>query len=732
MITISTEIVKIGKLHKKVSNSTSQTFHPETEISQIVDFPETYGNDGKYLTTNNGELSWANADAFPTQTNNAGKFLRTDGTNVEWSDILNEIKISSIHYPSNGDTTITLNSNQTIPAIVNKYTMSVYRNGIYLISSIDYGFNHSNNTITFNKAFGTDEVVSVLFTYLSTDSTVNLDLDVDEYEAGNNITFTNNAITNKVIINANDQLPSQTNNSGKFLTTDGSDVSWEDIDAFPDQTNNSGKFLTTNGSVTSWAEVDAFPDQTNNDGKFLRTDGTDVLWDDIFAGEVKVNSVHYPNENDTTITLTSIQVPTVDITKWGLSIYRNGIYLTQNIDYTYNSSTRVLTFTRAFELNEQVNVNFAYLSTDADTNNIYGLPSQTGNANKILTTDGSVAYWNNIFSKYNTVTITTETNTVTIPNSFFDEEEYTDIAVYLDGIKLVNNTDYTYNTHTITFVDQLLVGDVITYGVFTASGGYDALADLNALNNLGTGVLTSDGTSLAWKNFNKLIYVQDTTAAGEQITVPVANLTDAVITEVYRNGLLMVNPDDYTINTTTGDITFVQAIIANEKIVVITQKAVVNTFTYESTATTQPVSDNSNNVATTAFVTNKIASYNYTTSSDVETAINNRFANPIEKVNVLTSSATITISPNSGSLFMLALSTDASISIDTISNGPYTTNGATITLYLNNTSYTITWGNSITWMSGSAPDVTSNPAIITFVTFNGGTTWYGSSIEIES
>ena len=81
---------------------------------------------------------------------------------------------------------------------------------------------------------------------------------------------------------------------------------------------------------------------------------------------------------------------------------------------------------------------------------------------------------------------------------------------------------------------------------------------------------------------------------------------------------------------------------------------------------------------------------------------------------------------------MLSLSTNATISISTISNGPYTTNGETITLYLNNTSNTISWGNSITWMTGSAPDVSSNPSIITFVTFNGGTTWYGSAIEIES
>jgi hypothetical protein len=53
-----------------------------------------------------------------------------------------------------------------------------------------------------------------------------------------------------------DLLPSQSNNTGKFLTTDGSIASWASVDALPLQSNNTGKFLTTDGSVASWATVD--------------------------------------------------------------------------------------------------------------------------------------------------------------------------------------------------------------------------------------------------------------------------------------------------------------------------------------------------------------------------------------------------------------------------------------------------------------------------------------------
>ena len=49
----------------------------------------------------------------------------------------------------------------------------------------------------------------------------------------------------------------------------------------PTQSGNSGKFLTTNGTATSWATVDALPDQTSNSGKYLTTNGTDPSWDSL-------------------------------------------------------------------------------------------------------------------------------------------------------------------------------------------------------------------------------------------------------------------------------------------------------------------------------------------------------------------------------------------------------------------------------------------------------------------
>lgn len=59
-------------------------------------------------------------------------------------------------------------------------------------------------------------------------------------------TYVDNLITNI------DALPSQSGNSGKYLTTNGTTASWATINALPSQSGNSGKFLTTNGTTASW------------------------------------------------------------------------------------------------------------------------------------------------------------------------------------------------------------------------------------------------------------------------------------------------------------------------------------------------------------------------------------------------------------------------------------------------------------------------------------------------
>lgn len=79
-------------------------------------------------------------------------------------------------------------------------------------------------------------------------------------------------------------IPSQVGNNGKFLTTNGTTVSWANINVAPElpsQTGNNGKYLKTNGSVVSWEPIperEAIPAKNGNSGKFLTNNGTALSW----------------------------------------------------------------------------------------------------------------------------------------------------------------------------------------------------------------------------------------------------------------------------------------------------------------------------------------------------------------------------------------------------------------------------------------------------------------------
>ena len=99
-------------------------------------------------------------------------------------------------------------------------------------------------------------------------------------KVGNTLT-----INGSGVLNAINEIPTQTNNSGKFLTTDGNVVRWAQLNIPPDlpyQGGKNGKYLKTNGTIASWEPIpsppDTLPTRATNDGKFLSTDGIVLNW----------------------------------------------------------------------------------------------------------------------------------------------------------------------------------------------------------------------------------------------------------------------------------------------------------------------------------------------------------------------------------------------------------------------------------------------------------------------
>ena len=164
-------------------------------------------------------------------------------------------------------------------------------------------------------------------------------------------------------------VPSQTGNSGEFLTTNGTTVSWATVDALPSQSGNSGKYLTTDGSTATWAVVDLLPSQTSNAGKFLTTDGTITSWASISGGVAQDSMPTSEIEGQIWLDTNGTTNPTaVELTRWTKTVteagttftgegdeattlsyspsteqvYLNGVMLVRGSDYTAASGTSIV------------------------------------------------------------------------------------------------------------------------------------------------------------------------------------------------------------------------------------------------------------------------------------------------------------------------------------------------------------------------------------------------------
>lgn len=172
-----------------------------TEAGTISIDPSPSSGSSNLVTSGGVYTALQNIDALPDQTGQSGKYLTTNGTAASWANV-------------------------NIPTATSDLT-----NDSGFITSADIPVT-SVNTKTGAVSLSASDVGALpdSTTYVSS--------------------FNGNtgAITY-------DPIPSQTGQSGKFLTTDGTDTSWATVDALPAQSGNSGKFLTTNGTSASWTTV---------------------------------------------------------------------------------------------------------------------------------------------------------------------------------------------------------------------------------------------------------------------------------------------------------------------------------------------------------------------------------------------------------------------------------------------------------------------------------------------
>ena len=273
----------------------------------------------------------------------------------------------------------------------------------------------------------------------------------------NNPAFTGTVSFSGATVTGYNPFPTQTGNGGRYLTTNGTAVSWATIDLtpyltsslaastylttatasnvyapkasptfsgtvdftgatvtglssiLPSQGGNTGKFLGTNGTVAQWVTISQVPDQADNAGKFLTTDGTFATWatvtttpasgsitsDMIADGAIidgDISSLAAIDKNKISGTaITAADVSTVTNTMLAGSIANNKL------------------------VNSSITINGTSVALGGSTT-IDGLPSQSGNTGKYLTTNGTTASWGTL----TTNNYSNGTNTSTANKIFYN------------------------------------------------------------------------------------------------------------------------------------------------------------------------------------------------------------------------------------------------------------------------------------------------------------------------
>ncbi|SMD33165.1 hypothetical protein SAMN04488029_1530 [Reichenbachiella faecimaris] len=226
------------------------------DLSGYLDNTDTQLNESQVDTyvANNGYLtaevdgSITNEIELPAQAGQAGKVLSTNGSSPEWittsAGFDGEFSnLSNIPTGlSDGDDNTQLNETQVDAFVANNGYLTAEVDGSITNEIQDLQLSGNNLSITNNGSATTIDLSGYLD---NTDTQLN-ETQVDAYVANNGYLTAevDGSITNEI------ELPAQSGHSGKYLTTNGSSVSWDTPSSSPSvRTMSANTTLTTSDEI---------------------------------------------------------------------------------------------------------------------------------------------------------------------------------------------------------------------------------------------------------------------------------------------------------------------------------------------------------------------------------------------------------------------------------------------------------------------------------------------------
>lgn len=356
---------------------------------------------------------------------------------------------------------------------------------------------------------------------------------------------------------ANGIIPAQSSHTGKFLTTDGTNLSWatvsggggnantgnvtftgstmstsdnsdivfaQDVQMASFTTTSTGIPTLTSGSHVNISAVDGLkvnnvsvepiPDQSTHSGKFLTTNGTALSWATVSSGGAA---------NTGNVTFSGSTINTSD---------------SSVIDFD-----AAVTFTNA----TAPKIGTTTIATTTDVDNV--LPSDSGHANKYLKADGNGNLSWSTVSGSTTGNVTFTNSTVTTTDSAIDFDSPVTFTNAADP--QINGVDIA----TVTDVNNVLP----TYGVAQANKrlGVDGSGNLQwqtvdaggGGGNANTGTLTFNNSTVNTSDSSDIIFAADVVFSGG-LQSPTIRSTDATATKSIVSGsdFEITAPDGVTAN----------------------------------------------------------------------------------------------------------------------------------------------------------------------------------------